>query len=157
MSKIVQEKFQVNYPQQSNDDATGENHDHGGWITDAEARAKKNQPGREGLPCGDSNSRFMNNAVMFNSLPPGMDIDDQEIADIRRMGVNVAGNFPTALAPGDRTQDLNARSLIRGFDRKALRPTDDMYTREHNDAFYDTVEVDGVEGFVERNNMLDRL
>src|SRR5208282_2284285 len=111
MSKIVQEKFQVNYPQQRNDDATGENHDHGGWITDIEARAKKNMPGREGLPAGDSNSRFMNNAVFFNSLPPGMDIEDQEVCDIRKMGVNTAGNFTDELAKGDRTQDLSKRSL----------------------------------------------
>jgi len=55
------------------------------------------------------------------------------------------------------TSDVNPTSIRQGFDRKALKPTDDMYTREHNDAFYDTVEVDGVEGFVERNNYLDRL
>ena len=157
MSKIVQEKFEVHSRAEPNDDATGENHDHGGWITDAEARAKKNLPGREGLPTGDSNSRFMNNAVMFNSLPPGMDIEDQEVCDIRRMGVNLAGNMGNELARGDRTQDVTRRSLVTGFDRKMLRPTDDMWTREHNDAFYDTIDVDGVEGFVERNNYLDRV
>ena len=48
MSKIVQEKFQVNYPQQSNDDATGENHDHGGWITDAVTGPFKGAPGTDG-------------------------------------------------------------------------------------------------------------
>jgi hypothetical protein len=157
LSKIVQEKFQVNYPSQDNDDASDRDHAGGGWVTDAEARAKKNTPGREGLPGGDPNSRFLNNARFYQSLPPGMDIEDQEMCDIRKMSINTAGNLGDELARGDRTQDLSSRVLSRGFDRKMLRPTDDMYTREHNDAFYDTVEVDGVEGFVERNNMLDRM
>lgn len=55
------------------------------------------------------------------------------------------------------TDDCSVKAFREGFDRKPLRPTDDQYTREHNDAFYDTVTVDGVEGFVERNNMLDRM
>lgn len=155
MSRIVQEKFQLNYPQQDNDDSSSEG---GHWITDVQARAKKNQPGREGLPGGDYRSRYMNNNVNFNSLPPGMDIEDQEFCDIRKMGVNVSGGFPVEYAAGDRTQDLSATSLSVGFDRKKLLATDDMYTREHNDAFYDVVKnEDGEEGYVERNNMLDRM
>ena len=153
MSKIVQEKFQVDYPYQDNDDA--EKLD-GTWITDVEARAKKNQPGREGLPGGDSNSRFMNNARFFNSLPPGTDIEDQEVCDIRKMGTNTAGNLGDELARGDRTQDVNKVSLRKGFDRKKLLSTDE-YTRQHNDAFYWDARVGDDEGYVERNNMLDRL
>jgi hypothetical protein len=153
MSRIVQEKFQVNYPQQDNDDSS---YDGGKWVTDASARAKKNQPGREGHSGGDYDSRYVNNAVMFHSLPPGMDIEDQEVCDIRQMGINVSGGFPVALAKGDRTQDLSSTSVKVGFDRKELRPTDDMYTREHQDAFYEECTVDGVTGFLERNNMLDR-
>jgi hypothetical protein len=152
MSKIVQEKFQVNMPQQRNDDAQG------GWITDAQARAKKNTPGREGRAGGDSDSRFMDNAVFYNSLPPGMDIEDQEMCDIRRMGLSINGNMPEGEATGDVTnREVNATSLRTGFSHKKLLSTDDEYTREHNDAFYDVVEVDGVEGFIERNNMLDRM
>jgi hypothetical protein len=152
MSKIVQEKFQVNMPQQRNDDARS------GWITDAEARAKKNTPGREGRPGGDSDSRFMDNAVFYNTLPPGMDIEDQEMCDIRRMGLSINGNMPEGEATGDVTNaEVNATSLRKGFSHKKLLSTDDEYTREHNDAFYDVVEVDGVEGFIERNNMLDRM
>ena len=151
MSRIVQEKYQVNEPQNANDDS------HGGWITDMEARTKKGTPGREGRPCGDYESRYVNQAAFYNSLPPGMDIEDQEMSDIRRMGMSINGNMPTGGATGDRTNgEVNARSLRTGFDRKALLSTDDMYTREHNDAFYDVVEVDGVEGYLERNNMLDR-
>jgi hypothetical protein len=55
------------------------------------------------------------------------------------------------------TDDVTAGSLKTGFDRKECCPTDDQYTREHNDAFYDEVHVDGVTGFVERNNYLDRM
>lgn len=154
MSKIVQEKFEVRPAQQPNDDAK-EMGDR--WVTDTEARAKKGMPGREGLPGGDYNSRYGTNNVLFNGLPPGMDIEDQEVVDARKMGINVAGGFPTEHAAGDRTQDLSAQSLLVGFDRKEMRPTDDMYTREHNDAFYDEVSVDGVTGYVERNNYLDRL
>jgi hypothetical protein len=154
MSKIVQEKFEVRYSQQHNDDASSEG---GHWVTDMSARAKKLMPGREGLPGGDYNSRYMNNAMFTLSLPPGMDIEDQEFSDVRKMGINTAGGFPSELAQGDRTRDLSAHSLTVGFDRKKLRGTDDEYTRQHNDAFYDVMEVDGVEGYLERNNMLDRM
>jgi hypothetical protein len=152
MTKIVQEKFQVNYPDR---DSSAENQT--SWVTDAEARVKKHQPGREGRAGGDSASRFVNNATFFNSLPPGMDIEDQEVTDQRRMGISFNGNHPVGGATVDRTQELTADVLRTGFSRKKLLATDDEYTREHNDAFYDVVEVDGVEGFVERNNMLDRL
>jgi len=155
MSKVVQEKFQINYPQESNDDSSAEG---GHWVTDMSARAKKNQPGREGQAGGDYNSRYANNAMFTLSLPPGMDIEDQEFCDIRKMGVNVSGNFPTEYAAGDRTQDLTTKSAVVGFDRKKMLSTDDMYTREHNDAFYDIVKTeDGEEAFLERNNMLDRM
>jgi len=148
MPKIVQEKFQVNYPDRQ---SSAENQH--GWLTDVEARAKKMMPGREGVSGGDGDSRFMNNAAFFNSLPPGMDIEDQEIVDIRKMGVNVSGNMPAEYAEGDLTNnELNKVSLRDGFHKKKLLQTDDEYTREHNDAFYDDVG-----GFVERNNYLDRM
>jgi len=93
------------------------------------------------------------NAVMLNSLPPGMDIEDQEIVDVRQMGINTVGNMGDALAQGDLTNsEVNPMSLRKGFDKKELLQTDDSYTREHNDAFYDDVG-----GFVERNNYLDRM
>ncbi len=154
MSKIVQEKFEVREPQNTNDDPRG------GWVSDASARKEKGRrqgsEGREMRP-GMLNKRANSLDMPLNYLPPGMDIDAQHNADIREMGINSGGGLGNRLARGDRTQDINERSLRRGFDRKPLRPTDDQYTREHNDAFYDTVEVDGVVGFVERNNNLDRL
>jgi hypothetical protein len=148
MPKIVQEKFQVNYPDKQSSAETQH-----GWLTDMEARAKKGTPGREGSAGGDHLSRFMNNAAFFNSLPPGMDIEDQELNDIRKMGISIAGNMPSEYATGDLTNnEVNAMSLRTGFDKKKLLQTDDEYTREHNDAFYDDVG-----GFVERNNYCDRM
>lgn len=147
MSRIVQEKFQVNYPQQRNDDAQN------GWRSDRSARVKKGTPGREGRHGGDWSSKTMDNAFLYNSLPPGSDIVDQELADTRFQSMD--GNN---LGTGDQvTVDVTPMSLRQGFDRKKMLSTDDMYTREHNDAFYDVVDVEGVEGFVERNNMLDRM
>ena len=141
---IVQEKFQVTPPDNRNDDA------HGGWITDKQARAKKNSPGREGRAGGDGPSRFINNAVQYNGLPPGMDIEDQEMTDQR--------TFKTVMSSeSDVTPDYSQKAMKTGFTAHSCCPTDDEYTNAHTDAFYDSVKVDGVEGFVERNNMLDRL
>jgi len=127
--KIMQEKFQVNEPMP---DAA----DHR-WRSDSSVRKKKGTP--SGLD------------AMFNYLPPGMDITDQKDADIKPQGM--ARDLGVM---SDRTVDVTVKSLREGFDRKRLRPTDDEYTRQHNDAFYDSVVVDGIEGYLERNNMLDR-
>ena len=144
MPGIMQEKFQVDFPDNRNDDASS------GWLPDRAARVKKNTPGREGAPGGDGASRFMDNAVQYNSLPPGMDIEDQEMTDQREFGMVMGGET-------DVSQDWNAEALRRGFARKRMRPTDDEYTKAHQDAFYDEIDVDGDVGFAERNNMLDRL
>ena len=141
MGRIVQEKFEVRPAQNPNDD--GEN----GWKTDKSARD------RQGLQTRGGMGRFEPyRGDLYNSLPPGMDIEDQEVFKVH----------PEPMAGGlgsgtQATEDVTRSSLKEGYDRKALRPTDDMYTREHNDAFYDSVEVDGIEGFVERNNYLDRM
>jgi hypothetical protein len=155
VSRIVQQKFEVRYPDTDSKNEEGVQ----GWTPDIDARGKKGMPGREGPAGGDGATRFMNDAVMFNSLPPGMDIEDQEVCDIRQMGINLSGNFPTELAQGDVTNgEVHAKSLRKGFDRKKLLNTDDEYYREHNDLFYDTIYDDqGNPSFVERGNFLDRL
>ena len=151
MSKIVQEKFQVNMPQSSGAPGTSES-----WVTDVQARAKKNMPGREGLPGGDSNSRFSTLNAMYHSLPPGMDIEDQENCDIRRMQVvDVTGYNQVSRETG--ASPRSPMQMRKGFARLNLLSSDDEYTREHNDAFYEDVTIEGESGFVERNNMLDRL
>jgi hypothetical protein len=126
--KIMQEKFQVNEPLRPKREHR--------WASDKSARTER---GPDTL------------STMFNKLPPGMNIEDQDEADIKPQGM--ACDLGVA---SDRTVDVTAKSLREGYDRKRLRPTDDEWTRQHNDAFYDTVRVDGIEGYLERNNMLDR-
>ena len=141
---IVQEKFQVTPPDNPNDNSQS------GWGNDKSARAKKNTPGREGRAGGDGASRFVDNAVQFNSLPPGMDVEDQEMTDQRKFPMRMSSE-------GDVTPDYNQKAMKTGYTPHSCCPTDDEYSNAHTDAFYDSVKVDGVEGFVERNNMLDRL
>jgi hypothetical protein len=144
MPGILQEKFQVDYPQQRNDD------EHSGWITDKQARAKKGVPGREGREGGDGASQRMNNAAMFQGLPPGMDIEDQEMTDQRAFKTVMSGE-------SDVSADWNPQAQVTGFTRKPMRATDDEYSNAHVDAFYDEITVEGDTGFAERNNVLDRL
>jgi hypothetical protein len=142
MSRIVQEKFEVR-PAQRPEGTEG-----GGWASDSSARTRKGLQTR--APASGRYESY--NGDGLNDLPPGMNIEDQDRADIGEE--RNAGDLMTGTQA---TSDVNRTSLKDGFDRKSMRPTDDMYTREHNDAFYDSVEMDGVEGFVERNNYLDRL
>ena len=141
---VLQEKFQVDYPKQGNDDG------HNGWKSDKAARVKKNMPGREGTAGGDPSSKAMNNAVGFNSTPPGMDVEDQEVTDQRQFKTVMSGET-------DVSKDWNPEAVKNGFTRRTMRATDDEYTNAHNDAFYDEIKVDGDVGFAERNNMLDRM
>jgi hypothetical protein len=116
-------------------------------VSDASARTRHGLQTRGGAGQYES---FSGDA--YNCLPPGSNIADQEVT--YQPGMSYGGS----LGSGSQiTDDVTAQSLREGFSRKQMRPTDDMYTREHNDAFYDSIEVDGVEGFVERNNMLDRM
>lgn len=144
MPGILQEKFQVDYPQEGNDNA------HSGWLTDKEARAKKGTPGREGKSGGDHGSQRMDNATMYQTLPPGMDIEDQEMSDQRRMPMSQGGET-------DVSADYNAGAVTKGYTRKPMRGTDDEYSNAHVDAFYDEMTVEGETGFTERNNVLDRM
>jgi hypothetical protein len=144
MPGILQEKFQVDNPQEKNDDASS------GWVLDRATRVKKGTPRREGRPGGDHASQFMNNAVNYGSLPPGMEIEDQEITDQRQFGIAMGGET-------DVSKDWNSEAVKTGYTRKTMRATDDEYSKAHEDAFYDEVAVDGDVGFAERNNMLDRL
>lgn len=127
MSGILQEKFQVDNAPNSNDDA------HSGWASDSSARVKKGSVGHAG-----------------QVLPPGMDIGAQHCSDQREMPLSMGGET-------DVSKDWNPEALRTGKTRLAMRPTDDEYTKAHNDAFYDEIVVDGDAGFTERNNMLDRL
>lgn len=143
MSRIVQEKFEVR-PEQKPEGTEG-----GAWLIGNNSARDRHRLQTRSMATGKYESQA---GDLYNSLPPGMDIDDQEVAEMR--GLPLAGCMGSGTQA---TEDVTRESLRQGFDRKAMRPTDDMYTREHNDAFYDSVEVDGIEGFVERNNYLDRM
>lgn len=58
---------------------------------------------------------------------------------------------------------LSAEEIAQGYCIRPMDPMANMVTSEHNTGFYETVErtdkLTGktVEGFVERNNYLDRL
>ena len=139
MPNQMQEKFEVGYPV-PDDEAPDQ------WINPSEARVKKNVPGHVGYPGGDYESRYETLSVNYNSLPPGSDIEDQEMKDIREMRIIGSGE-------GDVTTPVTERTFHVGYTPLRMKPTDDMYTNEHQDAFYDQVG----EGFNERNNMLDRM
>lgn len=98
----------------------------GPWVGPESARA-----GRKGVSKG-------------NRLPPGETIH-QAVADIRTQDSSMAGQT-------DLSEDTNSESLKCGYTKLEMSPTEDAYTREHNDAFYDDVG-----GYVERNNVLDRM
>lgn len=143
MPGILQEKFQV-------DNALNRNDEEAGWISDKAARAKKGTPGREGRAGGDHASQRMNNAAQFAGLPPGMDIEDQEMSDQRSFKNTMGGE-------SDVSADYNTEAVRKGFSRKSMRATDDEYSNAHVDAFYDEITVDGDTAFTERNNVLDRM
>lgn len=129
MSKICQEKFQLISEDPKTDGSEA-------WTSFASVRATKNTPNGTGR--------------LFGSLPPGMDIEDQEVTDQRVMPLVMSGE-------SDVSEDWNPVAVRDGFTRRNMRPTDDMYSGEHCDAFYSEAKVDGDIGFVERNNNLDRL
>jgi hypothetical protein len=127
MPGILQEKFQVDNPQQRNDDA------HSGWKSDSSARRAKRE-----APTGTT------------PMPPGMNIQRQAMSDQRPMKSTTSGE-------SDVSADFNSQSAKSGFKRLPMRGTDDEYSNAHVDAFYDEMTVEGETGFAERNNVLDRM
>lgn len=78
-------------------------------------------------------------------MPPGPNLANQSPPADPAMPYSMAGQT-------DVSADTNQQALNEGYSKRAMQSTDDEYSRQHNDAFYDDVG-----GFVERNNMLDRL
>ena len=85
----------------------------------------------------------------LNQLPPGMNIDDQSVREINPMRTVTGGT-------DDVTDNPQGKDFVKGYVGMHMRGTDDMYSNEHVDVFYSSVEVDGVEGYLERGNTLDR-
>ncbi len=127
MSKICQEKFEYRAPLEKPEDR--------GWVSDKSSRTQK------GLRGGEHEN--------YNCLPPGSNGEDQYATDQRAMSLSMGGET-------DVSKDWNPDAVRHGYSAYRMRPTDDLYTNEHCDAFYGEMVVDGVTGFLERNNMLDR-
>lgn len=81
----------------------------------------------------------------FNYMPPGMEMDNQASVEIHQMPLVMSGQT-------DVSKDTNPESFREGFKRIDMKGTDDLYTGEHTDLWYGDVD-----GFVERNNYLDRM
>lgn len=140
----LQEKFQITLPPKKTEDDNGEN-----WASPYSARTT-----------GEAGYMHRNNMMTdglqpygpkFNQLPPGMEIDNQ-------MRTRVASNMPlSAAGESDVSKDANPQAYIKGYTRREMQATDDQYTGEHVDHFYgEAVDENGLVGFAERNNYLDR-
>jgi len=82
----------------------------------------------------------------LNILPCGVEIYDPATKFVYGFGGDT-----------DVTNNVTPMSLKNGFEYDPMAPTDDQYTGEHIEMFYGTAwGDDGREGFVERNNYLDR-
>jgi hypothetical protein len=101
------------------------------WVPDSSARKAKAAP------------------ADLNQLPPGSDIERQDFADATRAPRTMSGET-------DVSKDWNREAVQKGYKRLGMKPTDDAYTDEHVAPFYSSRIVDGDEGFVENNNVLDR-
>lgn len=92
--------------------------------------------------------------VRLNNMPP-TEISEPVI-EAQGMKLYVAGST-------DVTDVVNPWDLKRGWARHTMGMTDDEYTGQHADLFYgeahgtDDGGGPGYDGFVERNNYLDRL
>lgn len=119
-----------------------------GWVSDKSARDTNMMQPRhpaQGTYQGHGSRE------QFNYLPPGMNIEDQAFADITEE--RMAGGLGSGTQV---TEDVTRESLRAGYSPKKMLPTDDMATHEHEDPFYFDAEVDGVLGYCERGNVLDR-
>lgn len=127
--KICQEKFEYRAPPNSNEENETR------WVSADSVRRT------HGLRDDDT--------VFYQHLPPGMNIEDQHVSYQNETPFSMGGET-------DVSMDYNPVSVLNGYSARHLRPTDDLYTNEHCDAFYGEMTVDGVTGFLERNNTLDR-
>lgn len=132
MINRLQEKMQVTVPVKDED---GES-----WATAESARdSQACVPSFKGHKSADMDGS------KFNMMPPGMEICNQDSAEINDMLLVLAGE-------SDASQDTNSASLDKGFKKRDMKGADDQYTGEHVDHFYGDSG-----GFVERSNYLDRM
>lgn len=135
---MLQEKFQVTVPPKPEKD-----HE---WRSFADARST----GEAGFQHSNNASAIADVTMKTNYMPPGMDISNQARKRIDSMPLDMAGST-------DVSRDTNVKAFGKGFTRRYMGATDDLYSGEHMDHFYgEVVDEDGNVGFAERNNYLDR-
>jgi hypothetical protein len=127
-----------------------------GWDVSSDHKRTK-----LGVPnMGDNNGVVFDTAKMtepvFNQLPPGIDIDRIRGAHDQQMPLVVAGASDVS---GVQAALEFQSTTSRGTAVHDMGMTDDQYHGEHVDLFYGTAYGTGgdPDGFVERNNYLDRL
>lgn len=136
----LQEKFQISAPRRPAPDHN--------WASAESAR----NAGAPGMLHVNNTGVADAPMVKFNTLPPGMEIDNQLRSRIRQMPLVMSGE-------NDVSKDTNPESFKHGYTYRELGGADDQYTGEHQDDFYTEVKdpENGHIGFVERANYLDRL
>ena len=142
----LKERLQVLAPRNNNEDK-GENE----WVWPFRNNTEVRKTGEAGFLHSNNSSADAMATAKFNFLPPGMELDNQKRVRINQMPLSMSGQ-------SDVSKDTNPTAFAEGFTRRDLGSADDQYHLEHVDLFYGAaVGDDGNEGFVERNNYLDRL
>lgn len=157
----LQDKFQTSYPYKEEDDE---------GVTWEWAKERAIQP----RPCSggyQANSLAHEWQTSKNAVPNGMSgsvaasaMNAPPVAtDIKEWVVKENGGMPlTTMSETDVTNVVYDHALLNGFCYHDMDSVDDEYTGANQDHFYGLVvgPDDGgnvVEGFVERNNYLDRI
>ena len=132
----LKEKFQITLP--------GKETGNEPWADLSSAQTKK------GEEAYNNQTAFDHPDGKFNETPPGMDITNQ---------FRETPDMPFYLADGrsDVTKP-DGNTLKKGYTRAKLTGSDDQYTGEHIDLFYGIAygDTEQEQGFIERNNYLDR-
>lgn len=137
MKGILQEKFQLA--------ARGKIEDGESWVSFESQRKVYKTPRSEFYEAAHDKSASFSDPK-FNDMPDGMRVDPT--ADVS-MPLSLAGST-------DESNGVKPSQMKKGFEHQEMSPVDDMYSNEHIDLFYGEAKVDGVTGFIERNNYLDR-
>jgi hypothetical protein len=132
MRSPLQEKFQIVTPTKPED---GEP-----WVSFESQRSPQDR-----VPRFCPESATDEGSDKFNKMPPGMEIDNQDMKYARKYDFVMSGE-------SDVSKDTNPQAFDEGFKKRELKATDDQYTGEHVDHFYGDAG-----GFAERNNYLDRM
>ena len=145
---LSQEKFQVTAERPKRSDREWSTFESQRRVITEDTRGYDTSEAKKRTVLGGIKAAFT--APITNRMPPGMDIENQKLAPpatVRDGGL--AGST-------DESNSVNAAMLKKGFQHQNMRPEDEMFNNEHVELFYGEAEVDGVTGFVERNNYLDR-